>query len=107
MIKLYRGIIDIFVFNSRQMDEMLTTHIRHGVPPESGDFGAAGFWNFLLEVVMLIITKIFYIVSLSVTTALAIVFFPLHAIKQSVMNLLDHRAPPFQFIEPTEDGNVH
>jgi len=104
MIKLYRGLIDILIFNSRTMDEMFTKHIREGCQSDdNNDFGVKGFWNFLLEVIMVIFVKVFIAFGVLLTVSLAVIFFPLYAIKTSVMNVMDHRATPFQpeFVEPT------
>ena len=101
MIKLYRGLIDILIFNSRQMDEMFTKHIRDGAPEGNGDFGVNGFWNLLLEVTFLLFTKSFIAIGVILSVSLAVVFFPLYALKQSISNILNHRATPFE-PEPVE-----
>lgn len=104
MIKLYRGLIDILIFNSRTMDEQFTKHIREGCQGDSdNDFGVKGFWNFLLEVTMVLFVKFFIAFGVCLTVSLAIIFFPLYAIKTSIMNIINHRAPPFEpeFVEPT------
>jgi hypothetical protein len=98
MIKLYRGLIDILIFNSRSMDEMFTRHIRDGTEA-GGDFGVNGFWNLLLEVTFLLFTKFFIACGVVLTVSLAIIFFPLYAVMQAILNILNHRALPFE--EPT------
>lgn len=104
MIKLYRGLIDILILCSRNMDEQFTKHIRKQSSEDSGDFGVSGFWNLLLEVTLLLFIKLFIAIGVVLTVSLAIVFFPLYAIKQSVLNILNHRAIPFEsepnFTEP-------
>lgn len=102
MIKLYRGLIDILIHNSRQMDEMFCKHIRKGTPDNSGDFGVSGFWNLLLEVTFLLFTKFFIACGVILTVSLALVFFPLYALKQSVVNILNHRALPFEEPQHTD-----
>ena len=111
MIKLYRGLIDILIFNSRQMDEMFTKHVRQDVPNNTGDFGVNGFWNLLLEVTFLIFTKMFIACGVLLTVALALVFFPLYALRVSVRNVLTHQATPhiIDYQEPiaeAKDGNT-
>ena len=107
MINLYRGLIDILIYSSRQMDEMFTTHIRGengNGEDNSGDFGVSGFWNFLLEVVCLLFVKTFIIVGTILMVSLAIMFFPLYAIMTSILNIINHRAIPFEdnrdYVEP-------
>ena len=101
MIKLYRGLIDILIDNSRRMDEMFTGHIRkQSLDDDGGDFGVSGFWNLLLEVTFLLFIKTFIAIGVVLTVSLAIVFFPLYALKQSVINIINHRAPPFETNEP-------
>lgn len=111
MIKLYRGLIDILIFNSRQMDEMLTKHVRQDAPDYTGDFGVNGFWNLLLEVTFLLFTKMFIACGVILTVALAVVFFPLHALRVAVVNIVNHRAEPFTIdqqepILEKKDGNT-
>jgi hypothetical protein len=83
------------------MDEMFTSHIRGVNPDDGGDFGVNGFWNLLLEVTFLLFIKLFIICGVLLTVTLAVVFFPLYALKQSVLNILNYRAIPFE--EPKED----
>ena len=113
MIKLYRGLIDILIFNSRQMDEMVTNHVRKDAPDDTGDFGVNGFWNLLLEVTFLLFTKMFIACGVLLTVGLAVVFFPLHAMRVSVINIMNHRADPFPVeqinqepIMEKKDGNT-
>lgn len=101
MIKLYRGLIDILIFNSRQMDEMFTKHVREDAPDNTGDFGVNGFWNLLLEVTFLLFTKMFIACGVLLTVGLALVFFPLHAMRVACINIMNHRADPFP-VEQTE-----
>jgi hypothetical protein len=99
MIKLYRGLIDILILCSRNMDEQFTKHIRKQSSEDRGEFGVGGFWNLLLEVTLLLFIKLFIAMGVVLTVSLAIIFFPLYALKQSVVNILNHRATPFE--EPT------
>jgi hypothetical protein len=100
MIKLYRGLIDILIYNSRQMDEMFTKHVREDVPNNTGDFGVSGFWNLLLEVTFLLFTKMFIACGVLLAVSLALVFFPLHAMRIAIVNMLNHRAEPFPVEQP-------
>jgi uncharacterized membrane protein len=83
------------------MNEMITTHIRHDASVDGGDFGVNGFWNLLLEVTFLLFLKVFISVGVLLIVSLAIVFFPLYALKQSFLNIFNHRAIPFES-EPAE-----
>ena len=106
MIKLYRGIVDILLAQLRSQCDAFAKHIRSGCTEktmEPNDFGVAGFWNLLLEVSFISFTMVTYFFGLLGTMLLALIFFPLYAIKQSVVNILNHRAEPFQepnYIEP-------
>ena len=99
MIKLYRGILDILILCSRNMDEQFTKHIRKHSSDAGGEFGVGGFWNLLLEVTFSLFIKVFIASGVMLTVSLAVIFFPLYALKQSVLNILNHRALPFE--EPT------
>lgn len=103
MIKLYRGLVDILIVNSRTMDQEFTEHIRDCESTGENDFGVKGFWNLLLEVVILLFVKLFVSFGVLLVTALAIVFFPLYALKTSISNVLNHRASSFvdpEYVEP-------
>lgn len=96
MIKLYRGLINILILCSRNMDEQFTKHIRKQSTDDGGEFGVCGFWNLLLEVTFLLFIKLFIAAGVLLTIMLAIIFFPLYALKQSIINILTHRALPFE-----------
>lgn len=107
MLKLYRGLLDIIIFQSRMMDEQFTQHIRafNDGDTNENNFGVKGFWNFLLEIVCVFFVKSFVVVGTSLFVGLALLFFPLYAIKMAVVNVLNHRADPFENEVVVE--NVH
>lgn len=87
MIKLYRGLVDILTSQCESLNKEFITHIR--TFNEGGDeqsFGTAGFWNLLLEVVYILYVKTFVGVGILMTIGLAVIFFPLYALWNSVTN---------------------
>jgi len=81
IIKLYRGLMDIIVSQNLELEVKLTEHIRpfheprELEPGESGLFN--GYWNFLLEICMILFAKFIFITGIFLITSLAIIFFPL------------------------------
>ena len=81
IIKLYRGLMDILVSQNLELELKLTEHIRpfheprELEPGESGLFN--GYWNFLLEICMILFAKFIFISGIFLITFLAIIFFPL------------------------------
>ena len=81
IIKLYRGLMDIIVSQNLELEVKLTEHIRpfheprELEPGESGLFN--GYWNFLLEICMILFAKFIFISGIFLITFLAIIFFPL------------------------------
>ena len=81
IIKLYRGLMDIIVSQNLELEVKLTEHIRpfheprELEPGESGLFN--GYWNFLLEICMILFAKFIFISGIFMITFLAIIFFPL------------------------------
>lgn len=112
MLKLYRGLVDILIFQSRGMDEQISKHIRQFNDGETStnNFGVTGFWNLLLEIVFIMFVKLMVALGIVLTVVLALVFFPLHALRVSFSNIMAHRAEPFptEYVEPTgvKNGNT-
>jgi len=107
MIKLYRGLVDILTSQCESLNKEFITHIR--TFNEGGDeqsFGAAGFWNLLLEVVYILYVKSFVAVGIVMTVGMAIVFFPLYALCRALVsafsfNMRFHQQEVNQeFVEP-------
>jgi hypothetical protein len=82
IIELYRGLMNILVQQNLQFERNLIEHIRpfHKVrelqPGESGFFN--GFWNFMLEVSMILFSKFIFVTGIILVLMLAIIFFPLN-----------------------------
>lgn len=89
MIKLYRGILDKFNSNVDRLEDELIELIRSSFVenPEDNAYGSVGFWNLLLEVCLTLFSKLFMILATFLTVSLAIVFFPLNAVKVAFMTL--------------------
>ena len=106
MLQLYRGLIDILIYQSRGMDEQFMQHIRSFNEGDSNpeNFGVSGFWNFLLEIICVMFVRAFLVIGTTLFVCLAIIFFPLYAIRMAVMNIMNHRAEPFP-IETEEKQN--
>ena len=83
MINLYRGILNKFNLNVDRLEDELVDLIRSSFVenPEDNAYGSAGFWNLLLEVCLTLFVKLFMILATMLTVSLAIVFFPLNAVK--------------------------
>lgn len=84
IIELYRGLMNILIQQNLQFERNLIEHIRpfHKVrelqPGESGFFN--GFWNFMLEVSMVLFSKFIFVSGIILVLSLAIIFFPLNFI---------------------------
>ena len=101
MIKLYRGILDKYTSNIRTMEDDFKDLVResHVYDPDNTAFGSAGFWNFLLEIVLTLFVKSFIIIAVLLTVSLAIVFFPLSAIKNAFSYVMPSFVAGPRFIE--------
>jgi hypothetical protein len=106
MLELYRGLIDIIISRCEGLNESLSAHIRRFSKGENdpNNFEVAGFWNLLLEITFLMFVKLFSALGIIMTLSLAVIFFPLQALRVVSMNILNHRAEPFppQMLEPQE-----
>jgi preprotein translocase subunit SecG len=107
MLKLYRGIIDILTARCEGLNDAFAKHIRafNNGETEQNNFGVKGFWNLLLEITYVMYVKIFVGLGIVLTIFLAVVFFPLYALTIATMNVLNHKATPFEpeYIEPTQE----
>ena len=105
MLRLYRGLVDIFIKQSLVQEQEFVNHVRSEVPGvvEEHTIGVRGFWNILLEATLILYIQMFVTIGIILTIALAVVFFPLHALCMVTLNILNHRAEPFhqEFNEPT------
>jgi len=90
MIELYRGILDRYTSNIRKMEDDFKDLVResYASDPSNTMHGASGFWNFLLEITLTLFVKSFIILSVLLTVALAIVFFPLNAVLNAFMYVM-------------------
>lgn len=97
MLKLYRGIVDILTARCEGLNDAFAKHIRafNNGETDENNFGVKGFWNLLLEIVFVMYVKMFAALGIVLTVALALVFFPLHAIRIAILNMINHRADPF------------
>jgi len=84
IIELYRGLMNILIEQNLQFEKNLVELIRpfHKIkelaPDESGFFN--GFWNFMLEVSMVLFAKFIFVTGIILVLVLAIIFFPLNFI---------------------------
>jgi len=84
MISLYRGIVDILTNQTEILNKQFIKHIRtfnDGDPTEN--FGTSGFWNLMLEVTYIFYVKTFVAIGVFITIMLALIFFPLYALRMS------------------------
>jgi len=94
MIKLYRGIVDILLTQSRDMGGQVSKHIRGTLTNknvEENENGTTGIWNLLLEVIFLVFGQLILLVGLSIVASFAIVFFPLQAVWRAFMDMTNFR----------------
>ena len=94
MIKLYRGIVDILVTQSRDMGVQVSKHIRGNLTNkdvEESETGSTGIWNLLLEVIFLVFGQLIFLVGLSIVASFAIVFFPMQAVWRAFMDMTNFR----------------
>ena len=94
MIKLYRGIVDILVTQSRDMGVQVSKHIRGTLTNknvEENENGTTGIWNLLLEVIFLVFGQLIFLVGLFIVASFAIVFFPMQAVWSGFMNMTNFR----------------
>lgn len=84
IIELYRGLMNILIEQNLEFEQKLIQLIRpfHKVkqikPGDSGFFN--GFWNFMLEVSMILFAKFIFVTGIVLVLMLAIIFFPLNFI---------------------------
>ena len=104
MLKLYRGLVDILTARCEGLNDAFSKHIRtfNEGDTDANTFGVKGFWNLLLEIAFILYVKLFVAIGIVLTVGLALVFFPLHALRVAVTNTLNHRAEPFpiEYEEP-------
>jgi hypothetical protein len=91
MINLYRGILNKFNSNVDKLEDELIQLVRDSfvANPDDNAYGSAGFWNLLLEVCLTLFIKMFIILATLLTVSLAIVFFPLNAVKVAFMTMFN------------------
>lgn len=94
MIKLYRGIVDILVTQSRDMGVQVSKHIRGNLTNknvEESETGSTGIWNMLLEIIFLVFGQLIFLVGLFIVASFTIVFFPMQAVWSGFMNMTNFR----------------
>ena len=88
MINLYRGLMDIVINHNWKIEEDLMKHIRKNCDEITpSQMGFQGFWNFLLEITMLLFTRTIFVTGILLITLLSILFFPLYAISKALTNI--------------------
>ena len=88
MINLYRGLMDIVINHNWKIEDDLMQHIRKNCDEiTSTQMGFQGFWNFLLEVTMLLFTRTIFITGILLITILSVLFFPLYALSKSLTTI--------------------
>jgi uncharacterized membrane protein len=106
MLKLYRGLVDIFIKQSLVQEQEFVKHVRSDTPAvaEEGTIGTRGFWNLMLEIVFVLFTKIVFLFGLIIVCALAMVSFPLYGVWQGIVMMINHRAAfePVMLEEPAK-----
>lgn len=110
MINLYRGLMDILINHNWRIEEDLMKHIRKNCDEVSTtQMGFQGFWNFLLEVTMLLFSRTIFITGILLITILSVLFFPLYALSKAMTmvrqehQVLEEMANQEPKIEPKMD----
>jgi hypothetical protein len=94
MLKLYRGLVDIFIKQSLVQEQEFVKHIRSDVPAVVEDYTIVprGFWNLMLEIVFVLFTKTVFLIGLVIVCLLALISFPLYGVWQGIVIMFNHRA---------------
>ena len=110
MLKLYRGLVDIFIKQSLVQEQEFVKHVRSEAPAvvEDGTVGTRGFWNLMLEIVFVLFTKTVFLFGLITVGVLAIISFPLYGIWQGILMMINHRAAfePAIIEEPKQEPKL-
>lgn len=87
IIELYRGLMNILIEQNTNFEKEMIEHIRpfHNKKPVQSSESTVlnGFWNFMLEVCMILFSKFFFVFGIFLITFLAILFFPLDFIMRA------------------------
>jgi len=88
MINLYRGLMDIVINHNWKIEDDLMKHIRKNCDEITpSQMGFQGFWNFLLEITMLLFTRTIFVTGIVLITVLAVLFFPLYALSKALTTI--------------------
>ena len=92
MLRLYRGLVDIFIKQSLVQEQEFVNHVRSEVPGivEEHTIGVRGFWNLMLEIVFVIFTKTVFLLGLITVAVLAVLSFPLYRSEEHTSELQSH-----------------
>jgi hypothetical protein len=103
MLKLYRGLLDVLKGSVGTTKNQFIDHIRHFNDGDDSDqlmrLGIKGFWNIVLEMLITAFMNIVSIVGLILIFSLAIVSFPLYAVKRAFGAISSNIGPSPRFIE--------
>jgi type III secretory pathway component EscU len=103
MINLYRGLMDIIINQNKKFESELITHIRSNssVPDEyTHSMGFNNFWNFLLEVTMILFSKFIFVAAIFLITVLIVIFFPFYALTGVMTFAAREERYATQMVEP-------
>ena len=85
MIDTYRGMLTLIVDHNRQFETDLMSHIRKNCEDVNlHDMGFLEFWNFLLEIIMVLFAKFIFVSGILLITVLVVLFFPLYALSKGM-----------------------
>lgn len=85
MIDTYRGMLTLIVDHNRQFEMDIMSHIRKNCDDVNNhEMGFLEFWNFLLEIIMVLFAKIIFVSGILLITTLVILFFPLYALSKGM-----------------------
>ena len=102
MLKLYRGLLDVLKDSTTLIKNQFVDHIRHFNNGDDADqsmrLGVKGFWNLILEMIITAFMSVVSIMGLILIFSLAIVSFPLHAVKRA-FGAISNNIPNPRFVE--------
>jgi hypothetical protein len=106
MLKLYRGLLDVLKDSNALVKDQFVGHIRTFNDGDDSDqnmkLGVKGFWNLILEMIITAFMSFISVVGLILIFGLAVVSFPLYAIKRVFGAVSSNIGPSPRFIEEPE-----
>ena len=113
MTELYRGLLLVLTNKFNELILAFRQHIQSfnqetKDPENYFDVGVLGFWNLMLEISLTLFSLSCLLMGVGLIAALAIVFYPLHAVLQySALLIKNTRHPPQDIPTLNEEIKTH